>query len=332
MIGTNADASPNANEEIALDKTDAINLLLDRENTPSQASEVTQESQTEDTEVVSVDEVEATEETDVVEDQSEVTEAETEDYRNSEESSDEATDDVYIAKVDGEEVEVTAKELLDSYQLNSVAKKKYHEAMEERNQAKNELINLEAERKHYAENLELLRVQLQQTANNGITEEQWNELYQKDPMAYMKAKEDIRDQEQRLRAIQQEQRAVAQKQLESEQVKLLERIPEWKDPDVAAKERNNIVTYAKRFGFTEQEIGATNDSRVVDLLRRAYLYDALQSKKPEATKQVKKAPKMIKSGQPKGKVNVSEQNRKSAFDKLAKSGRKEDAVAYLLTK
>ena len=29
MIGTNADASPNANEEIALDKTDAINLLLD---------------------------------------------------------------------------------------------------------------------------------------------------------------------------------------------------------------------------------------------------------------------------------------------------------------
>ena len=41
---------------------------------------------------------------------------------------------------------------------------------------------------------------------------------------------------------------------------------------------------------------------------------------------------MIKSGQPKGKVNVSEQNRKTAFDKLNKSGRKEDAIAYLLTK
>jgi len=176
-----------------------------------------------------------------------------------------------------------------------------------------------------------MRQQLAQTTT-GMTEEQWNDLYQRDPMAYMKAKEDIRDQETRLQAIQQEQMQLAQKQLQAEQAKLLDRIPEWKDQDVATKERNNIVTYAKRFGFTDQEIAATNDSRVVDLLRRAYLYDALQSKKPNATKQVKKAPKMIKSGQPKGKVNVSEQNRKTAFDKLNKSGRKEDAIAYLLTK
>jgi len=330
MIRTNADASPDVNDSIALDKTDAINLLLNRDNTPSQASEDIQESQEEDTEVVSVEEVDTTDETDVL-DQSEVTEEETEDYRNSDESDDETTDDVYIAKVDGEEVEVTARELLDSYQLNSVAKKKYHEAMEDRNKAKNELATLEAERKHYAENLELMRQQLAQTTT-GMTEEQWNDLYQRDPMAYMKAKEDIRDQETRLQAIQQEQMQLAQKQLQAEQAKLLDRIPEWKDQDVATKERNNIVTYAKRFGFTDQEIAATNDSRVVDLLRRAYLYDALQSKKPNATKQVKKAPKMIKSGQPKGKVNVSEQNRKTAFDKLNKSGRKEDAIAYLLTK
>jgi len=330
MIRTNADASPDVNDSIALDKTDAINLLLNRNNTPSQASEDIQESQEEDTEVVSVDEVDTTDETDVL-DQSEVTEEETEDYRNSDESDDETTDDVYIAKVDGEEVEVTARELLDSYQLNSVAKKKYHEAMEDRNKAKNELATLEAERKHYAENLELMRQQLAQTTP-GMTEEQWNDLYQRDPMAYMKAKEDIRDHETRLQAIQQEQMQLAQRQLQAEQAKLLDRIPEWKDQDVATKERNNIVTYAKRFGFTDQEIAATNDSRVVDLLRRAYLYDALQSKKPNATKQVKKAPKMIKSGQPKGKVNVSEQNRKTAFDKLNKSGRKEDAIAYLLTK
>jgi hypothetical protein len=275
--------------------------------------------------------VDTSDETDVVEGQSEVTEEETEDYRNSEESDDEATDDVYLAKVDGEEVEVSLRELLDSYQLNSVARKKYNESMEDRNKAKNELATLEAERKHYAENLELMRQQLAQTTT-GMTEEQWNDLYQRDPMAYMKAKEDIRDHETRLQAIQQEQMQLAQKQLQAEQAKLLDRIPEWKDQDVATKERNNIVTYAKRFGFTEQEIAATNDSRVVDLLRRAYLYDALQSKKPNATKQVKKAPKMIKSGQPKGKVNVSEQNRKTAFDKLNQSGRKEDAIAYLLTK
>jgi len=78
MIRTNADASPDVNDSIALDKTDAINLLLNRDNTPSQASEDIQESQEEDTEVVSVDEVDTTDETDVL-DQSEVTEEETED-------------------------------------------------------------------------------------------------------------------------------------------------------------------------------------------------------------------------------------------------------------
>ena len=178
----------------------------------------------------------------------------------------------------------------------------------------------------------LLQDALKQYEQGNRTEQQWSELYQQDPIAYMKAKEDARDKQTKMQALQQEQLALQQRQVETEQVKLLERIPEWKDPDIARKEKNEVVTYAQRFGFNDQEIAATTDSRVVDLLRKAYLFDQLQSRKPVATKKVKKAPKMIKSTATKGKVNVSEQNRKKAFDKLTKSGRKEDAISYLLTK
>jgi len=315
-------------ENIALDKTDAVNLLLNRNNTPSQASEDIQES--DDTPEVSAEETPNEIESEV-DDQADYFDEEEESEQYDEETDEEEVT-VYLAKVDGEEVEVTADDLIKSYQIEATAQKRLREAAEERKKVQADLQQVEAERKYYAENLELLKNALTQMEQGNRSEQEWAELYQRDPITYMKEKEDARDKQAKLQALQQEQMALHQRHIETEQAKLLERIPEWKDNDVAAKERSGIVTYAKRFGFTDQEIAATTDSRVVDLLRRAYLYDALQSRKPTATKKVKKAPKMIKSGQPKSKVNVSEQNRKSAFDKLSSSGRKEDAVAYLLTK
>jgi len=316
------------NTNAALDTNDAINLLLNRDNTPNQASENIQES--EDTQEVSAEETEVENEV-AVNDQATEEEVDEESEQYDEET-DEEEIAVYLAKVDGEEVEVSADDLIKSYQLEATAQKRLREAAEERKKIQTDSQQVEAERKYYAENLALLQNALSQTEQGNRTEADWAELYQRDPIAYMKAKEDVRDKQSKVQALQQEQLALQQRQVETEQVKLLERIPAWKDPEVANKERANIVTYAKRFGFTEQEVAATNDSRVVDLLRRAYLYDALQDRKPTATKKVKKAPKMLKSGQPKSKVNVSHQNRQTAFDKLAKSGRKEDAISYLLTK
>ena len=318
------------NPDTPLDTKEAVNLLLNRDNTPSQASEEVQESEDTPTEEVSAEESEAEEEVEV-EEQSADTEEEEESEQYDEESEEEEVA-VYLAKVDGEEVEVTVDDLLKSYQLEQTAQKRLREVAEDRKKVSSEAQQVEAERKYYAENLALLQDALKQNQTGNRTEQQWADLYQKDPIAYMKAKEDVRDREAKLQALQQEQLALQQKQVETEQVKLLERIPEWKDTEVANRERNNIVTYAKRFGFSEQEIAATNDSRVVDLLRRAYLYDALQSRKPTATKKVKKAPKMVKSGKSKGKVDTKQIAKKKAFEQLAKSGRKEDAISYLLTK
>lgn len=116
------------NIENALGQAEAINLLLNRENTPVQASEDVQES--EDTQEVSTQESETKTE-EVVQDQTEAV-AEEEESEQYDEESDEEEVAVYLAKVDGEEVEVTADDLVKSYQLEQTAQKRLREAAEER--------------------------------------------------------------------------------------------------------------------------------------------------------------------------------------------------------
>jgi lipopolysaccharide biosynthesis regulator YciM len=68
------------------------------------------------------------------------------------------------------------------------------------------------------------------------------------------------------------------------------------------------------------------------LARKAQLYDNLQSKKAVVKKKVTAAPKMIKSGQPKGKIDVKQKAKDDAWKNLQKVGSKEAAVNYLLNK
>jgi len=155
----------NGTDSIALDKSDAINLLLNKDTTPSQASEDIQES--EGVQEAPVEEVETENDEEVVEGYSSENEEEAEDYQDSEESDEEETTDVYLATVDGEQVEVTADDLIKSYRIEATAQKRLYEAAEEKKRILAEAQQVEAERKHYAENLNLLMQQLQQWRRGG---------------------------------------------------------------------------------------------------------------------------------------------------------------------
>jgi len=129
---------------------------------------------------------------------------------------------------------------------------------------------------------------------------------------------------------QQQMMQAHQERLVQEQQRMLERIPEWRDEEVATKEKQAVINYAQRIGFTPQELDAASDSRAIEALRKAYLYDELMSKRPEATKKVKKAPKAVKSGRPKTTKERTTTRNKQAFERLNKTGSKEDAVNFLL--
>ncbi|QDP54614.1 MAG: putative scaffolding protein [Prokaryotic dsDNA virus sp.] len=332
----------------SLNKGQAVDLLLNT-NAPEEASEDAQEPVAEIEEVVETDEMEAASEDEFeVEDAEELPEAD-EEYEDDDEEYDvdvseieEVEDEIeyYTVKIDGEEKSVTADELVKSYQLEQAAQKRMQEAAEIRKNSEVEVAALAQQREQYAQALQSLQAQLDSAGEQ--PQEYWDNLYSEDPMEYMRQREAQRDRKDAMEKVKAEQTRIQEEQqqelmqqhqahLAQQQEKLLEALPEWKDPEVAQKEKQEIVTYAQRvLGFSEQEVSNIADARGVLAIRKAYLYDELMAKKPVAQKKVKKAPKVTKSGKPTTKAQSNANRKKQALERLNKTGSKDAAVDVLL--
>jgi hypothetical protein len=328
----------------SLNKGQAVDLLLNV-NAPEEASEDTQEP-------VAEAEVEETLEQEA---ETEAAEYESEDDQELPEDEEEADEDeeydvdpedieyveeeLYTVKVDGEEMQVTSEELVKSYQLERAAQKRMQEAAELRKNSEAEMQALATQREKYGQALERIEAQL-----NSVQEqpkEYWDKLYQEDPLEWARQRDAYRDRKESLARVQAERERVNQEQqaqqmqqhqqyLVEQQERLLERIPEWRDEDTAMREKQAIITHAQRMGFSEQELATASDSRAIEVLRKAYLYDELMANKPAAQKKVKKAPKVVKSGTPKSKKQVNANRSKQALERLTKTGSKDAAVDLLL--
>ena len=310
--------------ESSLSQHDAVSLLLDTQ-APEEASEEVQELSAET-------EVEATEEETVEADAAEESQAEAEEVET-EESDEEYEElvDTYRVKVDGDEYDVTQDELIKNYQLEQTAQKRLMKASEERKALDSEKAQTEQVRTQYEQALGLMQQQLQ-SSNQPKDQTYWDSLYESDPLEYVRQRDTERDNQAKMQAVQSEQLRLQQENLQREQAKLLEMIPEWKDSEVEAKEKSALVSYAKERGWTDQELASTVDSRYIELMRKAYLFDNLQSGKPIAKKKVKAAPKMVKSGQPKSKADSASDRKRKAFENLKKTNSRDSAVQYLLTR
>ncbi len=310
--------------ESSLSQHDAVSLLLDTQ-APEEASEEVQEPSAET-------EVEATEEETVEAEAAEESQAEAEEVET-EESDEEYEElvDTYRVKVDGDEYDVTHDELIKNYQLEQTAQKRLMKASEERKALDSEKAQTEQVRTQYEQALGLMQKQLQ-TSNQPKDQTYWDSLYESDPLEYVRQRDTERDNQAKMQAVQAEQLRLQQENLQREQAKLLEMIPEWKDSEVEAKEKSALVSYAKERGWTDQELASTVDSRYIELMRKAYLFDNLQSGKPIAKKKVKAAPKMVKSGQPKSKADSASDRKRKAFENLKKTNSRDSAVQYLLTR
>ena len=113
--------------------------------------------------------------------------------------------------------------------------------------------------------------------------------------------------------------------VQQEAQKLSQVLPEFSDPVKGEQLRNEIRNYGKSVGFSDQELANVYDSRHVEILNKARLYDLLQKSKPAVTKKVAQAPKMVKSG-----TKVKEGNadiRKKQMQRLKQTGKARDAAA-----
>jgi len=137
--------------------------------------------------------------------------------------------EVYTIKLDGEEIEVTREELLQGYQRQSDYTKKTQGISEERKAIEEERSNLSTEMQALYQQREQYQQALGQLGNQllaGISRFQnvnWEQLKESDPIEYMTKRDEFREEQEKIKGLQQHQAQVqAQQQadMQKEQAKL----------------------------------------------------------------------------------------------------------------
>jgi hypothetical protein len=288
---------------------------------PEQAS--TEQPQEEEPLILSEQSQEAEEE--VYEEVEEVEVSDEEEY--------EETPQSYTVKVDGEKFEVTLDELTNGYQRQSDYTKKSQSVAEMRKAYEANLQSVQTERGQYQEVLANME-QYQSMELQKFQELDWATLKADDPVEYMEKRIEFQDAKDKVVQVRQEQVNVQQKtqqevyqniqqKVHAEAKLLSTALPEYSDPSSTLKD--DLRSYALSEGFSEQDVNAITDHKVVLMLHKAFLQDrANASKTSKVTK--KSSNKVLKAGNPVGKTQRVNRDVKARRDKLSKSGSKQDAV------
>jgi len=287
-------------------------------------------------EVDVIDEDELTEEVDLEEDTESDDEFDYDDEFDDEEQN-EVEDEVqqptsYKVKIDGEEVEVTLDELQSGYSRQQDYTRKTQELAQQRKIIEQQQQELAQRDAIYAQLLPKLEAQLSADLAN---EPDWNRLYEDDPVGYVREKQLWDERKEKLKATQAENQRLQQEayQKQQEQLaqfvqygqqKLLEIVPEWKNPEIAQQEKLAIRDYGiNTLGYTAQEMDTIYDYRALLGLRNAWLNDkTVQATKKKPTE---KAPARVARPGAVTKIK-SVAPAKRAKQRLAKTGKTSDAA------
>ena len=239
---------------------------------------------------------------------------------------------VYRVTVDGSEIEVTQDELINGYSRQQDYTRKTQELANQRKTIEQQARELAQRDAIYAQLLPKMEAQLQ---GELVNEPDWDSLYNDDPIAFVREKQIWDEKKEKLKAAEAEQQRLQQEayakqqeqiaqQVQEGQQKILEIIPEWKNAEVAQKEKLAIRDYGINvLGYLPQEMDAIYDYRALLGLRNAWL----NSKTVEATKKkpTQKAPaRVARPGTTTRKKTVAPAKR--AKQVLAKTGKVQDAA------
>lgn len=239
----------------------------------------------------------------------------------------------FRVKVDNEELEVDLDELIKGYSRTSDYTKKTQTLAEQRKAVEAERTRIEEAarlRDQYAERLQVIEQMLTQP------EEDISSLKDTDPIGYAVKMAEKVEREKQLAAVREErQKVFAQQQTEhqrqlqahlsQEAERLKAAIPEMTDSAKAPVVQQEIRSYAKSIGFSDQELAQVYDHRAVVALYKAMQYDKLQKAKPGVTKKVVEAPKTMRPGST--PAPVGDEATKRIRKQLKQSGKARDAAA-----
>lgn len=231
----------------------------------------------------------------------------------------------------GEEEYYTGEELADGWMRQKTFTQKTQQLAEQRKE-------MEAERAKVSQEREQYQLGLQQYLSQPEPQPPSEELFESDPLAYMKAKDDYRDAlaqrsqaQAELHRVEGERMREAnlqrQEYLQRESERLTNLIPEWRDETVATKEKQAIKEYGLSLGYSNEEMDSIGDSRAVALMRKALMFDSMTQKGQAKLKQNPEGVPMLRPGGQQPQRRLSEFHK--AKMKLAKTGRHEDATSAI---
>lgn len=243
-------------------------------------------------------------------------------------------DQMVTVKIDGKEVEVPLSELKNGYQRQQDYTKKTMEVSEQRKAAEAEIQRAQYERHQYAQNLQNMRVQAE-AALQSQQQIDWDRLIAENPQEALRQKHLMDQRQAQLQQVYAEQQRMAQliqadqmqgyqRHLSEQHQRLVDTLPEWKDGAKAKAESAAIRDYLLTQGYDANTLNQVSDARAVIIARKAMLYDQLITKADAATKKVATLPTRVE--QPGTGANPGLDRRTSAFQKLSKTGRVEDAA------
>ena len=327
-----SDSSESGNLTVT-EAASAIEGMLSAPEDSTQEQPEVVEEQTEE-----VEEVEEAEDEADYEEAVEATEDEVEEDVDSEVEEPEEVEEeqTFTIKAAGEEKEVTLDELKKSYQLGSDYTKKTQEVAEQRKVIEQEakaIIEARKVRDDYSQKLQAVE---QFLIGQNDSPEDLSAMKENDPIGYAVKVAEMTEKKEQLQTVQAERMRIAQEQkmqnnaemqkfVQQESQKLAESLPEFSDKTKGEQVRNDIRSYGKKVGFTDEELSQVYDSRHVLVLHKAAQYDKLMAGKAGVKKKVAKAPKTVKSGA-KVKQNVTDVQKKQ-LKRLQQTGSARDAAA-----
>lgn len=245
------------------------------------------------------------------------------------------------SKIDGSESKATLKDLLKTYQLQGHAENKVREAAEKSKAADARMQEVERAAQARLQQVEGLANVAAHELMREFQSINWQALEQADAGQAALLRQKFAERNAQLQGVFQNINGERQKAaqtfqqqkaqfLQQEAQRLAEVIPEWKDSEVANREKQEIVSWMQKQGATSEQMQRLNESTAFDIamVRRAMLFDKLQSAKPAIENKVRTAPKLVKPGQ--AVQNSQAEKLKNLKQQVIRSGGKRGIADYLM--
>lgn len=139
---------------------------------------------------------------------------------------------------------------------------------------------------------------------SGLLEEEqidWDELRDTDPSEYLKKKEQVQARRDKLKGAYQKVLDKRDKEMTdraAKEFKQLQKVMEWDTQEKVSAGINKIIDYCSSIGMETADVNEIYDHRIYRAFNDAAKYRELLAKKEKAVKEVKSAPKSVKSGKP----------------------------------